>query len=152
TATPSATPTPTATPSPTPTVTPTPTATPDPTPTPSSTPSSTPTMRVSVSPTSVTEGSDVTFTVSASSTVSQPVTVSYLMHGTAINGTDYNLTGTAGQVTIPAGQSFATITLHSIADHVFEKSETAVMALSSGSGYKLPKRGTKASLTILNGP
>jgi hypothetical protein len=46
----------------------------------------------------------------------------------------------------------AAATLHSIADHVREKNETAVMALSSGSGYKLPRRGAKATLTILNGP
>jgi hypothetical protein len=44
------------------------------------------------------------------------------------------------------------VTLHSIADHVSERNETAVMALTTGSGYKLPKRGTKATLTILNGP
>jgi hypothetical protein len=80
------------------------------------------------------------------------VTVNYLMRGSAINGSDYTLDGTPGQVTIAAGQNSATVTLHSIADHVGEKNETAVMALSSGSGYKLPKRGAKATLTILNGP
>lgn len=74
------------------------------------------------------------------------------MRGTAINGPDYTLSGTSGQVTIGAGQNSATVTLHSIADHVREKNETAVMALSSGSGYKIPKRGAKATLTILNGP
>ena len=74
------------------------------------------------------------------------------MRGSATNAVDYTLDGTAGQVTIAAGQNSATVTLHSIADHVNERNETAVMALSSGSGYKIPKRGAKATLTILNGP
>jgi len=149
-AAPTPTATPTATPSPTPTATISPTATP--TPTPSATPNSTPTITVSVSPSSVVEGNDATFTFSSSAVVSQPVTVSYSMRGTAINGTDYVLTGAPGQATIAAGQSSATITLHSIADHVKEKTETAILLPTSGPDYKLPKRGTKATLTILNGP
>jgi hypothetical protein len=160
TATPTATPSPTSTPTPSPTPTPTatPTATPTPTPaptatpTPSSTPSVTPTITVSVSPGSVSEGNDATFTISSSVAVSQSVTVSYVMRGIAINGTDYTLSGTPGEVTIGAGQNSATVTLHSIADGVREKNETAVMALATGSGYKIPKRGVKATLTILNAP
>ena len=74
------------------------------------------------------------------------------MRGTAINGIDYTLSGTPGQVTIGAGQNSATVTLHAIADHVRETNETAVTALGSGSGYKIPKHGAKATLTILNGP
>jgi hypothetical protein len=74
------------------------------------------------------------------------------MRGTAINGTDYTLSGTPGQVTIGAGQNSAAATLHSIADHVKERNETAVMALASGSGYKIPRRGAKATLTIINQP
>jgi hypothetical protein len=74
------------------------------------------------------------------------------MRGTAVNGSDYTLTGILGQVTIGAGQNSATVTLRSIADQVKEKNETAVMVLVSGSGYKIPKRGAKATLTIWNGP
>jgi len=74
------------------------------------------------------------------------------MRGTALTGSDYILSGTPGAVTIVAGQNFATVTLHAIADHITEKSETAAMVLTSGSGYKLPKRGAKATVTILNGP
>jgi len=73
------------------------------------------------------------------------------MRGTAINGSDYTLDGTPGQVTIAAGQTSTTVTLQSIADHVKEKNETAIMVPNSGSGYKLPKRGTKATVTIVNG-
>ena len=145
------TPTPTATPTPTPTATPTPTPTATPTPSPSSTPSTKPTIRVSVSPSSVVEGSDATFTFSSSLVVKQPVTVSYSMGGTAQNGTDYTVSGTPGQVTISVGHSSASVTLHSIADHVPENSETAVMALVSGPGYNLGRHAT-ATLKIVNGP
>jgi hypothetical protein len=153
TSTPTPSPTPTATPTPTipPTPTPTPSATPTVTPTPSSSPSVTPTMTVSVSPGSVIEGSDATFTFSSSVVVSQLVTVNYSMRGTATNGIDYTLDGTAGQVTIAAGQSSATVTLHAIADHLKERNETAIMTVVSGPDYKLPKRGAKATLTIING-
>jgi hypothetical protein len=74
------------------------------------------------------------------------------MRGAALNGTDYTLNGSSGEATIAAGQRSATVTLHSIADHVKERNETAVMALAAGSGYKIPKNGAKASLTIVNGP
>jgi len=73
------------------------------------------------------------------------------MRGTAQNGTDYTLTGTPGQVTIPAGQASATVTLNAIADHVRERNESAIMALAPGTGYKVPKPG-KATLTIVNAP
>jgi hypothetical protein len=72
------------------------------------------------------------------------------MRGTAINGADYTLSGTAGQVTFAAGSSSAAVTLHSVADHVKERNETAIIVPTNGVGYKLPKRGTKATLTILN--
>jgi hypothetical protein len=139
------------TPTPSPTATPTPTPTATPTPSPSSTPSSTPRVTVSVSPSSVSEGNDATFTVSSSVVTSQAVTVNYSMRGTAQQGTDYTLSGTLGQVTIGAGQMAATVVLHAIADHVKERNETAILVLNSGAGYRIPKPA-KATLTILNAP
>ena len=91
------------------------------------------------------------FTIFLSAATSQSLTVNYSTGGTATRGSDYVLDGTPGQVTIPAGQSSATVTLHSIADHVNERNETASLILTSGSGYKLPKR-SKAVVTIVNGP
>lgn len=108
-------------------------------------------MNVSVSPGSVVEGNDATFTIFSSDVVAQPVTVNYSVRGTAINGSDYTLSGIAGQVIIDAGQSFAAVTVHSIADHVKERNETVIVTLSAGAGYKLPKHGAKATLTIING-
>jgi hypothetical protein len=101
----------------------------------------------------VVEGNSATFTISSSVPVSQPVTINYTMRGTALKGSDYTLGGALGQVTIATGQSSATVVLQSVADHVKERNETAVVALvSTSGGYRLPKSGAKSTLTILNGP
>jgi hypothetical protein len=124
-----------------------PTAGPTPTPTPI------PSVKVnlSVSPTQINEGQTATYTVTATSTVSQSITVGYAMSGNATNGTDYRLSGTANQVTIPAGQSSATVTLKSKADGVTEGTETATMTLQPGSGYKVG-RNNQATVSILDSP
>jgi hypothetical protein len=70
------------------------------------------------------------------------------MSGTATNGTDYTLSGTPNQVTIPAGQSSATVTLTSILDQVTEGTETAIMTLQPGRGYKVG-RNNQATLSII---
>ena len=64
------------------------------------------------------------------------------MSGKATLGSDYTLNGTAGQVTIAAGQSSATVTLNAIKDNIKEKAETATMTLQAGSGYTLKMTGT----------
>jgi hypothetical protein len=124
-----------------------PTATPTPTPTPI------PSVKVnlSISPTQINEGQTATYTVTASSTVSQSITVGYAMSGSATNGTDYKLSGAANQVTIPAGQSSATVTLKSKADGMTEGTETATMTLQPGSGYKVG-RNNQATVSILDSP
>jgi len=73
------------------------------------------------------------------------------MGGTAQLGADYTLSDSSGQLTIPAGQSSASVVLHAIADQVKERNETAAMILAQGPGYKLPKR-PRAAVTIVNGP
>jgi hypothetical protein len=108
-------------------------------------------VNLSVTPTQINEGQTATYTVTASSTVSQSITVGYAMTGTATNGTDYKLSGTANQVTIPAGQSSATVTLKSKADGVTEGTETAIMTLQPGSGYKVG-RHNQATVSILDSP
>ena len=135
------------TPTPTPTVTPTPT----PTPTPNPSPNGQVVVSVSVAPGQITEGTDAVFQVSSNIVLNQPVTVTYLMSGKATQGSDYNLSGTPGQVTIQAGSSSAQVTLHSIADHVAEKTESATMTLGKNSAYKLSK-AKKATVNILDAP
>ena len=147
TSTPIPTPTPTATPTPTPTATPTPTPTPTPTATPTPSPASTPTVNVAVSPTQIKQGDNATFTVSASKAVSQSTTVHYSMSGTASLGTDYTLSGSPGQVTIPAGQSSGSVTLSASSTNA-KKKKTATMNLQSGAGYKLAKP-KNATVTIV---
>jgi uncharacterized delta-60 repeat protein len=161
-ATPTPTPEPTVTPTPTPSPTPEPTATPTPTPAPTATPTPAPTatpsptptpaapkINLSASPGQINEGQTASYTVTASSAVAQPTTVKYTMSGSATNGTDYSLSGAAGQVTIRAGQSSGAVILKAKADHVPEGAETAIMTLQPGTGYKLGK--TKdATVSILD--
>jgi PKD repeat protein len=123
-------------------VKPTPTPTPTPTPAPAD-------VTVTASPSQVSEGGAAVYKVSATKAVSQAVTVNYSMSGTASLGSDYNLSGTAGTVTIAAGQSSATVTLSSLRDSVRENKETATMTLQSGTGYKVGK-AKSATVNILN--
>jgi hypothetical protein len=134
-------------PPPTPTPTPAPTATPTPTPTP------TPLPKVGVTgpPQTIHEGNSANYTVSISPAQSQSMTVNYAMGGSATNGTDYTLSGTPGQATIPAGQSSTTVTLTATLDHVTEGPERAIMMIQPGSGYRVgpTNRGT---ITIKDAP
>jgi len=113
---------------------------PTPTPAPSATPTPgpSPTVNVSVSPTSIREGQSATYTITLSNATNVPITVNYGMSGKAILGSDYTLSGSASQVTIPAGQTSASVTLAAIVDNLKEKPETAIMTLQSGNGYNLP--------------
>ena len=88
------------------------------------------------------KGGTATFTISLSKSVSQNDTVDYSMSGNAMPGTDYVLSGTPNQVTIPAGQTSATVTLTVITTKTKGK-ETAIMNLTAGSGYQLPTVGKK---------
>ena len=71
------------------------------------------------------------------------------MSGQAILGTDYTLSGTPGRVTIPAGQSSATVTMHSIEDNDerVDRNEAATMTLSKGAGYKLLNNTATVTIT-----
>lgn len=61
--------------------------------------------------------------------LTSPVTVTYTMSGSATNGVDYaNL---SGQVTIPAGQDTAFITLNPIADGQVEGTETVIISVTN---------------------
>ena len=128
-----ASPTPTPSPSPSPSPTPTPT----PTPTATATPTGTPVAQeayVTASKSSVKKGQQAAFIVHLDpGPAVQPVTVFYSMSGSAALGSDYTLSGTPGQVTIPAGRSSAKVFLQA------RKSvkKTATMTLRPGSGYFL---------------
>lgn len=125
---------------------------PTPTPTPSPSPVPTPTITVTASPSSINEGGDATYTISASTiNPSQTTTVHYVMGGKAQFGTDYTLSGMFGQADIPAGAASTTVVLHALTDSVREKNQRATMKLRSGTNYRLPKRA-RAKVTIVNTP
>src|SRR5439155_10160900 len=65
-----------------------------------------------------------------------PFTVYYTLSGTAINGVDYETL--PGSVTIPAGASFATVTVTPIDAAVFEETKTVILALKNGPYDILP--------------
>jgi hypothetical protein len=131
----------------TPTPTPAPTATPTPTPTP------TPLPKVGVTgpPQTIREGNSANYTISVSPVQSHSLTVNYAMGGTATNGTDYSLSGTPGQATIQAGQASTTVTLTAIVDHVTEGTETAIMMIQPGSGYRVGPTN-KGTISIKDAP
>jgi len=62
-------------------------------------------------------------------------------------GTDYTLSGSPGQVTIPAGQSSGSVTLSASSTNA-KKKKTATVNLQSGAGYKLGKP-KNATVTIV---
>jgi hypothetical protein len=68
------------------------------------------------------------------------------MKGRAKLGTDFILSGPSLQVTIPAGQASATVTLHSLEDNGPKEhvEELTTMVLQKGAGYRLSftKRAT----------
>jgi hypothetical protein len=66
------------------------------------------------------------------------------MSGTAILGTDYTLSGTFGQITVPAGASSASVTLTALVNN---QKKTAIMTLQLGAGYALSDSNT-ARVTI----
>lgn len=71
-----------------------------------------------------------TFTVTRSGSTAAPATITYNVGGTATNGTDF--TTLSGSVTIPAGQTSATITVTPIDDAAIEGNESVVITLTGG--------------------
>jgi hypothetical protein len=66
-------------------------------------------------------------------------------------GTDYSLTGTTGDLIIPAGQTSASFQFNALTDAIHEKKETAKFTLSAGNGYKIPKKkGKSVTIKIVN--
>ena len=74
------------------------------------------------------------------------------MAGSARLDSDYTLTGRPGEVTIDAGETSGTVTLHAnvtgSTSAKKKKSKVATMLLQSGTGYKVNKP-KKATVTIV---
>jgi len=78
--------------------------------------------------------------------VGAPLTVFYTMAGSAVLGTDYTLSGTFGEATIPAGASQTEVVLHAIGG----VGRTATMILSPGPGYFVSGVAGQDTITIVN--
>ncbi|MBM3983162.1 MAG: hypothetical protein FJ304_23395, partial [Planctomycetes bacterium] len=76
---------------------------------------------------------DGTFTVTRTGSTAAPLTVFYSVSGSATNGTDYATLG--GSVTIPMGQSSATIVVDALADATSDAGETVVLTLDTNPAY-----------------
>jgi hypothetical protein len=75
------------------------------------------------------------FTITRTGATSSSLTVNYAIGGTATNSTDYdNLTGS---LTIPIGQSSATVTVTPIDDNLIEQTETVLLNLSNSANYTI---------------
>src|SRR5262249_13372296 len=85
------------------------------------------------------------FTVTRTGPTAAPLTVFYAKSGTEANGTDY--TALSGSVTIPSGQTSATIDVTVSDDAMTEGSETVVVTLTPDPTYALANP-TSATVTI----
>jgi hypothetical protein len=137
----------------TPTPTPNPTATPTPTPTATPFPTATPVARVatiSAAPTFIHVGETSTVTVRLSSASSSPVTVYYFASADGrarrVRTSFYAISGTPGQVTIPAGSTSATFTVTGTS--AGRRAKTVSLYLNYGTGYTLTYSGRGTSITV----
>jgi len=90
-----------------------------------------------------------TFTVTRTGDTSGPLTVSYSVGGTAVNGVDYQ--ALPGSVTLPAYVSSATITVSPNPTLSTSPSTTVTLTLASGGSYSVGSPNT-ATVTITNIP
>ena len=86
--------------------------------------------KLTVSDKRVQEGGTVTFTFSVSPTPIAALTVHYSVSGSATGGQDFTLSGTPGEVVIPAGQSSASVTLTALHDGTTENQETVTLTIN----------------------
>jgi hypothetical protein len=117
-------------------------STPTPTPTPKPSP---PAISIAVTPATIKEGNNATFTFSASPVSHAAITVNFQMSGQTTNGTDYTLTA-ANSIPMGTNQATATVTLKSKVISANDGSKTAIMTVKSGTGYSV---GSPSSATVL---
>lgn len=101
---------------------------------------------ITVAPPSVAEdgGETLVFTITLDVAAAVDTTLDVVWSGTATEGVDY--TGSQATVTIPAGQTTATITITPTPDTVHEGDETVVATLQPGSGYEIGSGTAEATI------
>ncbi|MFN6034744.1 MAG: bluetail domain-containing putative surface protein [Dolichospermum sp.] len=103
-------------------------------------PDTTPTITLAVNPTSISEdgATNLVYTFTRTADNSNPLTVNYIIGGTATLGADYtgiSTIGTTKTVTFAANSSIATVTIDPTADTTVESDETIALTLVSGTDY-----------------
>ena len=88
-----------------------------------------------------------TFTITLSNPSSTDTQLTYTLGGSATEGTDYGTIVTK-TVTIPAGQTTATITIPVLTDHMVEGTETVVATLSGSASALVSINTTPATINI----
>lgn len=92
-------------------------------------------------------GDPASFLVSRTGATTSALTVNFTVSGAATNGTDYTSIGT--NLTIPAGQSSATLTISPLQDTAVEGDEDVTVTLATNSGvYVLASTAKTASAVI----
>jgi len=110
-----------------------------------------PTATVTGPLTRVNEGGTATFQISLSSTSSTQVIVYYsTQNGSAVSGANGNYTQETGSVTIPAGQSTATVNVPTRDDHVYERDDLEFTLNLTGASGASVSAGTCAPAYIHN--
>lgn len=98
------------------------------------------------------ETSDFMISRDPNGDLSQPLTVNYTLSGTATPGTDYRTSssGKNGSVTIPAGESTATVpvTVPPESGTIAKPEKEITLSVAPGNGYGLPNPAPSGSLTI----
>ena len=85
-----------------------------------------------------------TLTISRTGSTTASLTVDYAISGSATNGVDYD--SLSGSVTIPAGATFADVTIKPHTDGIVEGNETVTLTLQAPSNFTLGI--SSASVTI----
>lgn len=83
------------------------------------------------------------FTVSIPNKLPTPLTVKYSISGTASSGSDYS--ALSGSVVIPAGSTYAQVSVSPLADASTESAETVILTLTSDASYSI---STSSSATV----
>ncbi|ELR96644.1 S-layer family protein [Gloeocapsa sp. PCC 73106] len=121
--------------------------------------STNPTITVTVSPTSVAEnGSDnLVYTFTRTGSTGNPLNnVNVGVAGTATFNNDYTVTGgnsfnaNTGRINFNSGSATATVTLDPLQDAIIETNETAILRVTSGTGYNVGNPAS-ATGTIIDG-
>ena len=93
-------------------------------------------------------GTNGSMTVTLSAASGSNTVVSYSVAGTATSGTDY--TALTGSVTIPAGQTSATISIPVIDDNAIDPGETVIVTLTAVTSGTAELSSTPANITATN--